>query len=136
MAFTAGSSSISAEINVTPLIDVLLVLVIIFMVIAPVASRGLGSELAQGKASAAVSVAPIVVDVAAGEGGRATTYRLGSREVALDELEVRLQALLTLRSDRTVYVRADRGLSYQRVAEVVSMSHHAGAVGVVLDGTR
>jgi biopolymer transport protein ExbD len=47
-----------------------------------------------------------------------------------------LQALLTVRSDRTVYVRADRGLSYQRVAEVVGVSHRAGAVGVVLDGTR
>jgi biopolymer transport protein ExbD len=135
MAFSAGSSaSQSSEINVTPLIDVLLVLMIIFMVVAPATPRGLDSSLPQGKSAAAAVLPPVVVRLLAGAAGQPARYEVGQTDVSADALPGRLRAMFAVRQDRTTFVQADRSLSYQEVADVVSQARQAGAGAVVLSG--
>jgi biopolymer transport protein ExbD len=129
----ASVSSPSSEINVTPLIDVLLVLLIIFMVMVPVVPRGLESSIPRVAAPAG-SLQPIQVRLAAGDAIEPVRYRIGSRDVAFEELQPSLQALFAVRQDRTLYVAADRSLSFRQVAEVVGAGHRAGAGAIVLSG--
>jgi biopolymer transport protein ExbD len=137
MAFSSGSSSSpSSEINVTPLIDVLLVLMIIFMVVAPVTPSGLDSSIPQGKSAAPAALPPVVVRLLAGAEGQLARYEVGQTDVSADALPGRLRAMFAVRQDRTAFVQADRSLSYQEVAQVVSEAREAGAGAVVLSGLR
>jgi len=135
MAFSANSSSQSSEINVTPLIDVLLVLLIIFMVIVPIVPRGLDSSIPQGKAVLA-ALPPVTVRIIGTNPGAdpalPVLYRVDGRTVAAEELQPLLRSLFAVRQDRTLFVEADRGLSYQQVAAVVGEGRSAGAVQVAL----
>jgi biopolymer transport protein ExbD len=135
MAFSSGSSSApSSEINVTPLIDVLLVLMIIFMVVAPVTPRGLDSSIPQETSAGNAALPPVVVRLLAGVQGQPARYEVGQAAVEADALPGRLRAMFALRQDRTTFVQADRSLSYQDVAQVVSEAREAGAGAVVLSG--
>ena len=133
MAFAASSSATpSAEINVTPLIDVLLVLLIIFMVLVPVVPRGLQSSIPQGHATDEASPSPFVVRIAAGTPNSAPTYRIGQQEVGRNGLRPALQQLFATQPDHTLFVEADRTLSFQQVATVVAEARAAGAGQIAL----
>ena len=136
MAFSTGSSSgSSAEINVTPLIDVLLVLLIIFMVIGPVLPHGLDSTIPPtGKAAASVAQLPVTVTVMAASQGGAVRYRIGAQEARFEEIRPRLRQLFAGRTDegRTLFVEADRSLSFQQVAQVAGEGRAAGAGAIAL----
>ncbi len=131
MAFSANASP--AEINVTPLIDVLLVLLIIFMVIVPQHLRGLSSAIPQGEASAG-PLPPVTVQVVRHAPNLPAQYLVDHRVVPTDQLPSLLQSMFAVRQDHTLIVQADRDLSYQQVATVVSLGRLAEAEQVALNG--
>ena len=130
MAFATGSSSTpSAEINVTPLIDVLL---IILMVIVPLVPRGLESSIPQGHAAPGASASPLVVRISADATGRTPTYRIEQQDLSFADLRPAFQQRFATRQDHTLFVEADRALSYQQVAVVVAEARAAGAGQIAL----
>ena len=122
-----------AEINVTPLVDVMLVLLIIFMVTAPLLVAGVPVDLPDAKAqSLPQDQSPIQISLnATGE------LFVDRMPIAPAALPAKLAALREARSDEArVYVRADRGLDYGRVMQVVGYVNGAGfkKVALVTDG--
>jgi biopolymer transport protein TolR len=117
-----------AEINVTPMVDVMLVLLVIFMVAAPLLTVGVPVDLPQSKAPAITEPKePLVITVNA-EG----KLFLQNSEVADDELVPRLQAITKSNPDADIYVRGDRAINYGRVMEVMGMVSAAGFAKVSL----
>lgn len=121
-----------SEINVTPFVDVMLVLLIIFMVAAPLLTVGVPLELPETRANALPQEdePPLTINMAA-DG----TIYLQKTPVAYDELFARLPAIREQRNDDKVYLRADAGLDYGRVAEVMGTLSAAGfrSISLVTD---
>ena len=126
MAFSVSNSTQQSEINVTPLIDVLLVLLIIFMVIVPVMPHGLESSVPQGSRAAAPVLGPVSLRVLGGDAG-AVRYEVEGRVVERAQLEDALLASLRVRAERGVYVSASPRVSYREVAAVVGAAKAARA---------
>jgi biopolymer transport protein ExbD len=133
MAFSTGYSASlpSSEINVTPLIDVLLVLLIIFMVIVPVTPRGLSSQIPQLRAAAS-DEGPVSVRVVAGRAAGELRYELDGRTIARTELAAGMRQRLAMLPGRGVFVAASPQVEYQTVVEIVAEAKSAGAVSVGL----
>jgi len=133
MAFTASTRSISSEINVTPLIDVLLVLLIIFMVIAPIPSHGVGTALPQPATHMAPEPvsAPLVVQLSY-SGNGVPAYALNRQQMALGEVGNHLAMAMELRQDRTVFLQADERFDLQEVVGAVNTIRRAGASEIAL----
>ena len=118
-----------SEINVTPLVDVMLVLLIVFMVAAPLLTVGVPVDLPKAQAPAInENKEPLVVTVNA-EG------KIFLQETVLeadDTLVPRLQAITHNNPEASIYVRGDRSINYGRVLEVMSMISAAGFTKVSL----
>jgi biopolymer transport protein ExbD/biopolymer transport protein TolR len=114
-----------SEINVTPMVDVMLVLLIILMVITPMLSKGISVDMAKTNNPSAMQGADKedAILVAISRDGR--TY-LGTDQMTPDSLPGKVKDLLTNRLDKTVYVRADARSRYERVVEVVDNLRAAG----------
>jgi biopolymer transport protein ExbD len=114
-----------SEINVTPMVDVMLVLLIILMVITPMLSKGITVDMAKANNPSAMQNADKedAILVAISRDGR--TY-LGTDQMTPDSLPNRVKDMLTNRLDKTVYVRADARARYERVVEVVDNLRAAG----------
>ena len=117
-----------AEINMTPFIDVMLVLLIIFMVAAPLLATGVPIDLPQTK-SAALNIEQKPLSVAIDDKG---SVFLMDQEVSLDQLADRLKDSSKSGFDERIYVRAAKTVNYGRVAEVMSLITTAGYKKVAL----
>ena len=121
-----------AEINVTPFVDVMLVLLIIFMVAAPLLTVGVPVELPRTAASALPtdSEEPLTITITA-EGA----LQLQSTDIAEEDFLDRLRAIAAERASDQVYVRADSANQWGRVAEVMGALNAAGFfnIGLVTD---
>jgi biopolymer transport protein TolR len=125
MANGVGTGRTVSEINVTPLIDVLLVLLIIFMVIVPVTPKGLGALIPQPPAKADVSPSStIVVSVVANAKGE-LRYLINRDLTAKATIEPKLAEIFATRQEKTMFVKADESIEFSRVAELIDMGHQA-----------
>jgi biopolymer transport protein TolR len=111
-----------AEINVTPLVDVMLVLLIIFMVTAPMLSMGIDVNLPQVKSkSVDVTEEKLVLTIS-----EAKEIFLNKTKLPLGELNSKLEAIFSNRIDREIFLRADKNVPYGFVVEVMSEVRKAG----------
>ena len=117
-----------SEINVTPFVDVMLVLLIVFMVTAPLLTVGVPVDLPKTEAAQLTDqVEPLVVTVRA-DG----SIFLQETEVAADQLVPRLTAVTGAKADTRIFVRGDRRIAYGSVMEVMGMISAAGFSRVAL----
>lgn len=117
-----------AEINVTPLVDVMLVLLIIFMVTAPLMTSGVSVDLPKANAQPLNSDSePLTVTIKA-DG----TIFLQDQGVDLTDLVAKLQALSKNNAERRIFVRGDKDLAYGRIMEVMSTITDGGFTKVAL----
>ena len=123
-----------SDINVTPMVDVMLVLLIIFMVITPMLSKGVQVDMVKTKNPIPMQAADKsdAILIAVTRDGR--TY-LSNNQMAPEELAPKVKDLLTNRIDRTVFIRADRRAKYEKVVDVVDNLRAAGVdqVGLLTD---
>jgi biopolymer transport protein TolR len=126
-------SSSLAEINVVPLVDVMLVLLIIFMVTAPMLQRGVDVSLPVSRRSAAISDERIFVTVPLAYRNN-RTVRLGDVPVRIDLLAEKIRQATDGRADRDVFLRGDGGILLQELVEVMDRLKEAGVekVGIVM----
>ena len=117
-----------AEINMTPFIDVMLVLLIIFMVAAPLLATGVAIDLPETKA-AALNIDQKPVSVAIDEKGE---IYLMDQPVRAEDLVARLQAAAKAGFDERIYVRGSRDVNYGRVAQVMAIITTGGFKKVAL----
>ena len=117
-----------SEINVTPFVDVMLVLLIVFMVTAPLLTVGVPVDLPKVKASALTDQKdPIEITIKL-DG----TLYLGESEVEVENLIPRLNAITDQNTEARIYVRGDRVVSYGRIMEIMSLINSAGYIKVAL----
>jgi len=121
-----------ADINVTPLVDVMLVLLIIFMVTAPMLHQGVSVALPRtATTNLPASIEdPVILSIT-----REGAYYINETPVARGLLRERLRAFLKTRKDRTVFLKADRALSYGTVVETLDILNRMGIenLGMITD---
>lgn len=130
MAVAMGGEQVGsiAEVNVVPLIDILLVLLIIFMVIAPQKQFGLPVDLPQASPPDS-SLRPSVVVVQVLADG---TLRINQEPVEWQNLQARLTGIFKMRASRTAFVRGESGLQFGTVARTIDVMRASGIVTVGL----
>jgi biopolymer transport protein TolR len=129
-----SSHALKSEINVTPMIDVLLVLLIIFMVISPSLSVGLDSKIPQPSSKPThleTSIEEAIVISMKDD----SSMQINQEPIPVHELQDRLRVILKSRTDRSVFLQADSNLPFEAVAETIDRARSAGAdrIGLLTD---
>jgi len=117
-----------AEINVTPMVDVMLVLLVIFMITAPLLSVGVPLDLPKSRAAMLSELQkPVVISL-----NRAGEVFIGDEQIGSDALEERLAGLAAEDASRIVYVRSDRNNTYAQLMDALAVVNRAGFAKVSL----
>jgi biopolymer transport protein TolR len=122
-----------AEINIIPLVDVVLVLLLIFMLTAPMMYRGIDVNLPKAAAKPTAVEERMVLTVT-----KDRTLYLNDKPVSLATLDSQLRDAFKARTDKTLYLKADAGLNYGAVVETMDRVRRAGIerLGMVTEPTR
>jgi biopolymer transport protein TolR len=137
MAFSmAGGGPSSPQINVTPLIDVLLTLIIVFMVVVSMDKQeGVTAQIPQPQTDQKQNIAlprTIVIQVLWTKDDQPPVIKLNQEEVRREDLQDRLAEIYLKRAEKVVFVRGDGDVDFQYVADVIDVAHHAGVERVGL----
>jgi len=125
MAFGGGGDRrFMSEINVTPLVDVMLVLLIIFMVTAPMMQEGMSVNVPKVKATALDTgeEEPVVLII-----NNTGQMRIKKTKISMNKLEEELKLVFNQRVDKTLYLRADETVNYGQVVQAMAIAKEAGA---------
>ncbi|MCI0348886.1 MAG: biopolymer transporter ExbD [Acidobacteriales bacterium] len=132
---TGAGNGLRADMNVTPMIDVLLVLIIIFLMITPLAPKGEEALIPQSDPNR-VNIPPpdatIVVQLLPAAKGERPLLKINQRDVSWEELESTLREIFIRRAEKVAFVKADRELNFEDVAQVIGIAHEAGVMKVGL----
>ncbi len=121
---SAGQTSVKSDINVTPMIDVMLVLLIIFMIVTPLIAAGFKATLPRGKNLDSRPEGDNEVMLGIDEAGR---YFLNGRPIAEGALQDQLRAIYAARTeDKIMYFRADKTLTFDKIEDAVDIARRAG----------
>lgn len=135
MGMSGGGSSnggksrmVMSEINVTPLVDVMLVLLIIFMITAPMMQQGLEVDLPETAATGlSTNDEPFVIQI-----NKAKKITVADKPIPMAELRKRLEAIFATRSNKQIYLQADKSVDYGFVAEAMAEIRAAGIQNIGL----
>jgi biopolymer transport protein ExbD/biopolymer transport protein TolR len=132
MTMNSGDSrGMSSEINVTPMIDVLLVLLIIFMLIVPLIPRGEATSAPQSPDKDRSTGSAVVLELTDASGGE-TGYRINQQPVTREDLKAKVAGIFANRARREMFVKADGRMAFTKVAEAIDTVRSAGVERVGL----
>jgi len=136
MAMSGSNRGINADLNVTPMIDILLVLLIIFMIMLPVTPQGLSAIVPQDSPNPhepqPENIVVIQLSAAADGAGAPPSVKLNQQPVPWNELPDTLAKVYLKRTNKSAFLKADGEIDFQDVASVIDIAHQSGAVYVGL----
>ena len=128
MAFSTGGGGLSSDINVTPMIDILLVLLIVFMAITPVTPHGLEALVPQPPKTnqpPKENDTAIVLSILHGAGGQ-PAYRINETDVQKSDLAGRLQTIFSTRATKVMFIKGDKDLDFAPISNALDIAKGAG----------